>query len=311
MRTLLLAVICCTLVFATQNGEAQAFHRERGFAKDRPMSEKRMSVIKELRLSKAQREEIVAIVHSLQNDTRTLRRKRELLKEDYTLACVKEPQDDKEMKRILVDLQEVQTEINSMALAKMSEIKQLLTKTQLATLAELRQQEYERLLAAQKDRKGDASVENQAKQLPAIQSFSFSSWSNSSNEKLIDADQLFVYPDRELWMDNGSLNNFSFSTNEDGDLFGQPFENFFGGNTNRFNFQMPQLREFDSLQPESEAPDAMEDTPYTLPKGNKPRQAPLDQNAQMKKQLDEMRAKLRQMEQQLDKEKEEKKSDEK
>ncbi len=292
------SLVFCALCSVQASSQSYRIERDPALGRQNQQSAKRPNVLRALKLSAAQREEIVSIVSSLQTDTKTLQRKKELLQEDYTTASLQENPSEKDLLRIQADIQSAQAEINALALTKMASIKALLSKTQLAVLSDLRTNERERLIAEQKNKQGDA-VSQGNRRIPATQAFSIQSWTSSGGQKLIDADQLFVYPDRELWMDGASMGAFSFSNNEDGDLFGQPFENFFGDQG--FNFQMPQFRQFE--QPNTDGSDLMDDTPYTLPKNNdRTQQAPqVESDRSMRQQLEELKSKLRKLEKQLDK----------
>ncbi len=267
---------------------------------------RRPNVLKELKLSRAQREEIASIASSLQNDTRTQRRKLEVLKEDYALACVQDKVDEKELKRIQSDMQLTRLEINEIAMKKMSEIKSLLSTTQTQKLAELRSGERQRLETAQQKKKADISLDNaQRDRIPSMQSFTMHSWSSSTdNQNTFNPDEVFTYPDRDLWLDNATGSAFSFSSNEGDDdgAFGG-FNQFFGGNGGgSFNFQMPQLQPFLERQQQGEQgdgdSDTMEPTPHSLPKPKAPGNSANQEK--LRQQLNDLKEQLKKLQKQFE-----------
>ncbi len=296
-----LLVITLVALLSVSGVHAQSFSIQQGLGGRHGHAPKRPNVLKSLRLSASQREEIVAIVNSLANDTRTLRRKKDMLKEDYTSACLKEKPDESEMQRIRQDIQSTQAEIDGIALKKMSDIKQLLTKTQAATLADLRAEERDRIAALNKKDQGDVSTDTHP-QVPAVQSFSVQSWASTNGDKIIDADELFVYPDRDLWLDRNAFGSFSLSSDE-GDDDQDPFNQFFNGQGNGFSFHMPDIQRFrQSPGSDNDGDDdsnLMDDTPYTLPKDKST--TPKLNDSQLQKQLDDMQLKLQKLQKELQK----------
>lgn len=272
----------------------------------------RKSVSREIKLSTAQVEEIKTIVASFKNDTRVLRKKLEALKEDLQLAMLAEKQDTKDIQRILGDIASTKAEINKAAVGKMKDIQSLLTSTQLSRLAELRKTERERIEKARKD-----AVDGERKPMrtTGVHSFSMSmSGNGDDDESYFNKEEVFPYPDRELWIDNSPFSSaFSFgsSGNWDDDGDNSTFHIAPPGglwNNRGFNFSMPNMDGLFSDENESDesddAPSAVPTPPSTTtppaPRGlDKERINKL--NEEMKKKMDDLNDRLKKLEEELKK----------
>ena len=172
----------------------------------------------------------------------------------------------------------------------MKEITSLLTANQTQKLNAMRKEEYERLRKRREQAKGDNSADMPQSTLPGmVRSFSFMSSGTENESSWFSVDEVFRYPERELWLGENMFgsNIEMFNFNGDGMSGDMPsmqgLERFLegfgfddsqsGSHHRQFHFRNPQQGEEeewdinrDSPSKEDADEDLMDATPYTLPK---------------------------------------------
>ncbi|MFN4769536.1 MAG: hypothetical protein ACK5JL_05820 [Candidatus Kapaibacterium sp.] len=196
-------------------------NRRTGFASSMGESFGKKSVVQTLKLSAAQKDEIRAIVASLPamciKHSRTLA----ALRDDYRLALLADEKDQKvhqsELQRIRSEMFQTQSLINDAALSKMREIVSLLSATQAKKLRELRAEERARIakrrgdeLNAESNNDNDTKIDtdNDISNDDSSELFSMHRLRNLvtvvgtpwNGEELFSPDEVFCYPERELWL---------------------------------------------------------------------------------------------------------------
>ncbi|MFM8179094.1 MAG: hypothetical protein ACKOAG_07915 [Candidatus Kapaibacterium sp.] len=120
------------------------------------------------------------------------------------------------MRRLRRDIMETQSAIDDMAVQKMSDITSLLSAGQAQRLRDLRKEEHRRLMERRNNGGRDGSAEAE-RRVPFAASFHMSSEYATSPSRLFDADEVFGYPERALWLDEpGNPSGFSVSGREGG-----------------------------------------------------------------------------------------------
>ncbi|MBL7997984.1 MAG: hypothetical protein JNL32_05035 [Candidatus Kapabacteria bacterium] len=286
----LIAVVCANQFIV----EAQTWSQGRGSFSETGTtgsSSRQKNVLKELKLSQAQIEEIRTLTGGFASTVLMLKKKSDALKEDLRNLQLQENPSDAEITRLLKESALTQAEINSKALPVMASIKQLLTTTQRTKLNELRKQEQERLEAERKQN-SDGRASSPRSSLNMVRSFSFSS-SGSSSASTFDKTAVFSYPDVELWIDDANGNGFSsFSIGGD-DM--QSMFNFGPDNDGTFNFSFP-----DDMMNRFNFPQRRNDngSKNAAPNTN-------ESNEELRQQLNELNSRLRKLEEEKKKRREE------
>ncbi|MBL7975752.1 MAG: hypothetical protein JNJ85_12620 [Candidatus Kapabacteria bacterium] len=251
------------------------------------------SVLKELKLSSAQTEEIRSMIADFTLSTKSIQRKIEVLKEDLQFEMLSDKPDKKSVKRILENISEARTEITFKAVEKMDDIKALLTATQIIRLNELRKIERERIDKKRDEAKGDANTENMKQRGNMFKSFSFSTtMMGVENNNAFNPDDVFGYPERELWLDGSRADGMPFG---DGNAF-----NFSFPNDDGFNFSFPNDSMGDGF--DSDSPTPPEPKRFkSIPPPDSPTRKPEMDNKDLRKQMQEMNERLKQLEEELKK----------
>lgn len=253
------------------------------------VKERQKNVAKELKISQAQSEEMQSIVSSLKNDSRTLRKKYDMLESDLQQAQLQEKVDEKKVQKLIKDMLEVKAEIAFLAQQKMKEIQSILTKNQLEKLQELRKNELERVIAEQKA--SDLSDDNSSKR-HGSRSMSFVSFSSFGSDddmkKYFDPSMVFSYPDKDLWVNANSFPMNSFK--------------MFGDDENGFDFNFGP-RSF-NINPRNFMEDEnSDDIPFRVtPPGAKPRLRQGSPDGGLKEQeLEKLKEELEDLKKELNK----------
>lgn len=291
------------------------------------------NVVRELKLSEAQKEEIRSIVADVPEACSKLKRTLTVLREDYRLAMVKEERDDTEIARLRRDIAETKSAIEDIARQKMKEITSLLTASQSQRLRALRKDEYDRLLEERNRGRGDESSD--APRSPSMmQSFRMFTHSISGDEPLFDPDELFGYPERELWLsdapsgfgslpfggdefmsgfqsmpdigsmlDRFDMQEFRFDMRPRGGSDGSDRGR---GPSRKFDFRMqvPDADDEEKSGREMPSDDLMDTTPFTLPRPKHQRDSSSGEGQpetkrKMRERIDELKKALESLENEL------------
>jgi hypothetical protein len=200
-------------------GTSSLNNRRFGIASSMGESFGKKSVVQTLKLSAAQKDEIRSIVASLPamciKHSRTLA----ALRDDYRLELLADENDQKvhqsELQRIRNEMFQTQSLINDAALSKMKEIVSLLSATQAKKLRELRTEERARIakrrgdeLNAESKTDTDNNTDNDNSNDDSSELFSMHRLRNLvtvvgtpwNGEELFNPDEVFCYPERELWL---------------------------------------------------------------------------------------------------------------
>lgn len=198
-------------------GSWQIPNKDRVASEGRLDRKERKDVVLELKISKAQREEIQSMVASFSQDCSKLFRTLRVLREDCRIAALTEPRDETEVKRIQEEERATQQEINRKALQRMSEITSMLSSGQLQRLRNLRKEELERCVNERNRGRGDESADT-PRRMQNMQTFRMFAGIGMGEQELFDPDAVFCYPDRELWLseDRAGFGSLSFNGNDMG-----------------------------------------------------------------------------------------------
>lgn len=250
---------------------------------------KKKSVIKELKLSNAQIGEIRTMISEFNVSNKILQRKIQVLKEDLRIEMLSDKPDKKSIKRVIESIADTKNEISVKAIEKMDDIKQILTLTQIVKLNDIRKAERESIEKKRNESKGDMAIDSKQRS-NMFKSFSFSTSMEGNDENgEFNPDDIFGYPERELWLDNGR----SGVSLGDGNSF-----NFSYPNDNNFNFGFPNN---EMLFDEEDTVEPPQKQFKRIPPPDAPSRKPKSDSVDLQKQMFELNERLKQLEEELKK----------